>query len=153
VSSKQLSALVSAVRAETDASKQELAARKIPILLDEADLGGIDAKTLQDLAALLDMSNDPVRRWVALSLSMFDRRAQFAVTRLMVILGSIDCAHLKEPGQTEAIRLADTLRFAIRSIGGPSMPGPVCLLKLRAPENAWREAAVAQQIGAAVREP
>ncbi len=50
LSSKQLSVLVAAVRAETDSGKQGPAAEKIPRLLNEAELSGVDARTLQDLA-------------------------------------------------------------------------------------------------------
>lgn len=131
ISSKQLSALIVAVRVETDARKQELAAHKIPELLNGAELSSVDAKTLQDLSSLLDTSNDAVRRWVALSLSMFEGRAKFAVPRLLAILPSVDCANPRGPNS------AETIRFAIQSISGMSPPPTACLQPAYRPQSDW----------------
>lgn len=135
VSNAQLSTLIAAVRAETDASTQELAVRKIPILLNGAELGDVNGVTLQDLASLLDASNKEVRRLAAFSLSMFESRANFVVPRLTEILRSAECANLETPNAADG-DTASTMRLAIRNISGVDMPKAVCLLKLREPESA-----------------
>lgn len=132
VSNAQLSTLIFAVRAESDAGRQELAAREIPELLNEAELGDVDSSTLQDLAALLDTANQEVRRLVAFALSMFESRASFVVPRLTEILRSAECANLQRPNQADA-DTASTVRHAIKNISGMNMPQPVCLLKLQEP--------------------
>jgi hypothetical protein len=134
VSNAQLSTLISAVRTETDANNQELAVRKIPILLNEADLGEVNGVTLQDLASLLNASNREVRRLVGFSLSMFEHRASFAVPRLTEILQSAECANLESPNAADA-DTASTMRLAIKNISGVNMPKAVCLLKLREPKG------------------
>jgi hypothetical protein len=122
---QQLAAMISAVRAESDSSKQELAARKIPQLINGADLGQIDAGTLEDLASLLDIPNDEVRRWVATTLGMFENRARFAVPKLMTLLSQIDCPNVRERNSAGAVR------FAIQSISGRNPPPVVCIQKLQ----------------------
>lgn len=131
VISARLSALISAVRAETDASKQELAAREIPKLLNEAELGNVNDATLLDLASLLDTSNKEVRRLVAFSLSMFESRAHFVVPRLLSILRSTEC--LAKPTSADADTVS-TMKLAFKNIMGSDPLPTVCLVKLR-PEN------------------
>lgn len=135
VSNAQLSTLISAVQAETDASRQELAVRAIPELLNGAELGDVDSRTLQDLASLLDTSNKEVHRLVAFALSMFEGRASFAVPRLTEILRSAECASLQRPNQADA-DTATTVRHAIKNISGVNMPPAVCRIKLGEPGGA-----------------
>lgn len=124
ISSKQLTDLVFAVRAETNASKQGLAAQDIARLLNGADLRSIDIKALEDLASLLDASNDEVRRWVAVALGLFESRAGFAVPKLMEVLGKVDCPYMREHNSAGAVR------NAVHRITGENPPPVVCLIKV-----------------------
>jgi hypothetical protein len=122
--------MISAVRAETDSSKQELAAWKIFQRASEVELESIGANTLEDLASLLDTPNDDVQRWVAATLGLFNSRARFAVPRLMAILGKVDCPSVREGNS------AGVVRNAILSITGANPPPVVCLQKLQKPVGA-----------------
>lgn len=120
VSSEQLSAMISAVRAETDVNRQELAARKIPPLVTGADLSGVDTKTLDELASLFESPNDAVRLWVAAALGSFGGRATFAVPKLLAVLPEVDCATLR------GLNSAGAIRLAVERITGESPPPTDC---------------------------
>ncbi len=130
LSSQQLASMISAVRAETDASKQELAAWKIFQLAAGSELGSVGAKTLEELASLLDTPNDEVQRWVAATLGLFESRARFAAPKLMAILGKVDCPYVRENNS------AGVVHTAILSITGVNPPPVVCLQKLQKPAGA-----------------
>jgi hypothetical protein len=130
VSSKQLANMISAVRQGPDASTREVAAERIPRLLSGADLSQIDAKTIEDLASLLDPPNNTVRNWVALSLSMFDARAKFAVPKLQAVYLSLHCASQRERD------VATTIGIAIQRINGAPPPNTACLRQLGDTESA-----------------
>jgi len=106
VTSKQLSALIAAVRAETTVREQIDAAQKVAYLVKDSDLGNVDEATLHDLASLLDTSNDGVRFWVAGALGYFGGRAMFSVPKLLEILPEVDCQELRGLNSAPAIRLA-----------------------------------------------
>jgi len=133
LSREQLSALIATVRAETDADKQELIARQLPQLVDGAELDNIDAKTVEDLAALLNTLNDEARRWVAITLGLFERRAYFTLPKLRALYQDAYCARLRGESGSESL---DAVRFAIQSIDGIAPVAAVCLLKIQIPEGA-----------------
>jgi hypothetical protein len=133
VSSDQLSALISSVRAATDPSTQDLVARDLRRLVAGAYLGNIDDKTIEDLASLLDLPNDAARHSVAIALGLFEKRALFTLPKLLDLHQKAYCARLRgeaEPGSTDAIR------FAIQNITGGPLPGTVCLLKIEDQKSA-----------------
>jgi hypothetical protein len=133
VSSDQLSALISSVRAATDPSKQDLVARDLRKLVDGSYLGNVDVKTLESLASLLDLPNDAARHSIAVALGSFERRAQFTLPKLLALHEMVYCARLR--GEAEPIS-SEAILFAIENISGRPPPGVVCLLKLQEPKRA-----------------
>jgi hypothetical protein len=125
---RELSVLIEAVRGASDSSEQERAARNLPTLVDQRGASAIDAKTLEDLASLLEVPNNAARRWVVVTLALFDSRAGFTAPRLIALHQEAYCGQFHGGPDAEFVQ---ALQFAMRSIGLPPPPPVVCQLKFQ----------------------
>jgi hypothetical protein len=80
----------------------------------------VDDKTLADLIALLNTSDDSVRGWVAGALGYLGPRAKVAVSALLKLTHETDCIELAE------LKSAGAARVALKRIGVTPPPPPNC---------------------------
>jgi hypothetical protein len=101
-----------------DPSTAREAAEHLSQITRQMNPKSVPDQTVTDLISLLDISDDSVRYWVAMSLGNLGPRARAAIPQLQKLLAQVDCVQGSKTS-------ASGIRFALTQMG-VTTPPPTC---------------------------